>query len=623
MIDFKDFIIEQEQITSTQKSRVDITAFFIDNDWFGIRPQLLDGKVFISEDDIKHIKEPLDKFLRSSVTIDTQELIRMFKERFPETAGKFVTFTKEASVPDEEVGYITDFLLFYLKKDLFFYDDMEYRALIKLAGDHMNKMDGDYLTFFGSWLRTKFKTRYHEDLIMKKRIVFETSNGAYDMDEYLELHYYLLNPEYIEDNEMYQKAAESKDYADTWLFLSMHLIASIRDTDLVRIYHPELDYTPEETLKKIRNNEFTFADSLKALRSVVFRLEMIPLTPNKNINRQNIPNIKLHFPVNAEQHFGTLFAICEAHHRLAGLDAKEPFIRIIKTYDQIKKYMGDEIGNLFLEADFRSRSANKSFMQASMMLSDNILGSEGPRINGMIIASMARSHKGSLNQFCETTEKYLKDANFSGLTPEFVAQELFERGVLSFVPSMLLQMVTDGKYKKLSVSEQTKMVKELNLTPYETERTVEIYNYNMNKAAEMVNMVAKSGAQEQDILFSIHLIGNGDAFSKNMEMECLLTALKRMCPFPNRQVCAGCKYAIGTFSTIWYLMDEYNRLNALLLQTENEAEKGKYMSFIKDIILPTLDDLMICMRERYGQEVYDAYRNIIKEKMSNVGNSSC
>ena len=53
-----------------------------------------------------------------------------------------------------------------------------------------------------------------------------------------------------------------------------------------------------------------------------------------------------------------------------------------------------------------------------------------------------------------------------------VARELFERGVLSMIPSMLLTIVTRGKYKELSPSQQTQMIKQLDLTPNEIEKTI-------------------------------------------------------------------------------------------------------------------------------------------------------
>lgn len=82
------------------------------------------------------------------------------------------------------------------------------------------------------------------------------------------------------------------------------------------------------------------------------------------------------------------------------------------------------------------------------ILTDDILGvNDEFRVKGYMLAALARSHKGSYGDFAKTTSIYLKDAKMSGYTPEFVAKELFERGVLSVIPSMLLKMVAGEEYQ--------------------------------------------------------------------------------------------------------------------------------------------------------------------------------
>lgn len=89
--------------------------------------------------------------------------------------------------------------------------------------------------------------------------------------------------------------------------------------------------------------------------------------------------------------------------------------------------MGDEIGMLFIESDFKARRMNKAYMQSVFELTDTI-SQEGDEFNtkGYMMAAFARSHKGTFGEFAHTTYTYLKDANFNGLTPEFVARELLK-----------------------------------------------------------------------------------------------------------------------------------------------------------------------------------------------------
>ena len=42
---------------------------------------------------------------------------------------------------------------------------------------------------------------------------------AYDPDDYLKIIFHMFNENYIAENDMYTKAATSKNFVDTWLFI--------------------------------------------------------------------------------------------------------------------------------------------------------------------------------------------------------------------------------------------------------------------------------------------------------------------------------------------------------------------------------------------------------------------
>ncbi len=122
--------------------------------------------------------------------------------------------------------------------------------------------------------------------------------------------------------------------------------------------------------------------------------------------------------------------------------------------------MGEEIGGLFLNNDFRSRSATKSFLQDIYMVADENIPADdsGYHVKGYYLAAYVRSHKGSYGHIAATTFEYLKDAKFNKLTPEFVAFELLERGVFFHV----LYAAQNGcrrKFDDLSPRNQTNIIK--------------------------------------------------------------------------------------------------------------------------------------------------------------------
>ena len=612
MIDLKDYINEMiGRATVAEKATPEAIATFLDdNGWFGLPPSYKEQKVLINDKQVERYTPPLLFFLCNEK--NSELLLQMLAEKFRLTHDYLQAFFADEDIYESVKFAISDFLLYYLEKDIMLYTNSEVSVLVQAAANELTKFHGDVFTLFLAWLRATTKTRYNKDFIMEKRYTMEDTNGAYEFDEYLNLMYFLFNKDYIEENDMYAKAAKSKNYTDTWLFLSLHFICSLRYTDLVRIYHPDIADSPEEVIRRIQEDEFTDNEARMVLLSVTQRLCMLPFTPSKTATHAGIGSAKFHIPTSCEVHFGKLFALAEAHWRLAGR-VEESLIRKIATYEDITRYMGEEIGELFLESDFRSRSATKSYLQVIYLLSDEVLGEKGPRLKGYILAALARSHKGSYGEFATTTFEYLKDAKLSGLTPEFVAFELLERGVLSSVTSMLLKMITEDGYNNLSVKNQTALIKAVGLTPFEIESTVAMIEQGSKNAKLVVKEVISSGA---DILTTLHNLGNGDAFSKEPECLCLRTAMGRSCPYAERRQCVGCQYEVNTKATLYLLISEYNRYYDLYSKVTDPLEKNKYKRLATEVALPKLSEMLSGIKENYGEDVFQEYENFLKENLS-------
>ena len=619
MVDLKIFIAELCKQTQTKKSINDINSFLKDNDWFGLKPSKTSTGWVLTEEQIQIYTEPLIHFMKADATENPDKMFFLFKNRWPTTADHWNSFCKDVNLSDMEKFYVMDFMMYYLTKEIPFYLDKEMESLVQKAIENLNKKHGDVFTFFLSWVRTKVRTHYHKDYVLSQRFSMELKKQAYDFDEYLELLYYLYNDSYITDNCMYERAAQSKNFADTWLFLSIHLICALRTTDLLRIPHPTLPYKPEQILLDIGKGIFSDKDARTVIQSVIYRLCLLPLTPNKTASHSGITSVKFTVPESCEIHIGKLFALCEAHRQVQNIPDGIPLIRKISDYERINRYMGDEIGDLFLESNFRTRSANKSYLQSIFMLADDILGDGGEiretHMRGYMLAALARSHKGSYGEYAKTTQVYLKDAKFHGLSPEFVARELFERGVLSFIPSMLLNMITNGEYSKISATNQTKLIQALNLTPNEVENLVSITEKGKEQAQEAIKEISNYSQDEKTILDILHQIASGNAVSKNPENLCLISALRKTCPYTEQKICLGCKYEISTKSTFYLMISELNRTNYLSDNVIGAIEKKKYHYIINEILLPRFDELLGCLREIYGEKVFHDYEEILKENV--------
>ena len=616
VVDLKNYLerILVELGAATIKHREKVSGFLLDNEWFGVSINLDDYT--ISEKDAEVLKNHIKDYLTTPPGIKSMEGI--FSKKFPSTSELFVQFAEEEKLSETNRFYLLDFLAYYLTKDLFLYSDAEVETLVEVATEALTKLQGNILIQFIKWLLNKGITRYRVSFEMTKRYTIESANGAYELDEYLELMYYLFNENYIIKNDMLCKAANSKNYADTWLYLGLHFICALRSTDLERLGHPKLTREPLEVLEAVVDGTWSSSEARRTLLSITTRLTYLNLTPNKTKNASNVTQLKFHVPESCQVLIGTLLAICEAHFQLQiPYNAENPLIRQIKTYEKITSYMGEEIGNLFLERNFSSRSANKSYLQSVAMLADDVLEEKSElNIKGYFLAALARSHKGDFNEFAQTTTTYLKDAQLGQLKPEMVAKELFERGVLSMIPSMLLTIVTRGKYKKLSPSQQTQMIKSLDLTPIEIEKTLELSIRADSRSQQALKTLVENNVDPEQLLTICHRIGNGEAFSKQGESMCLLSALGKLCPYDDRQHCVGCQYELQTKSTLLLLIGEFNRLNKQYQKLKNELERGKVRAILEKQIKPCLTEMLQALSEQYGEAVLSDYEDIIKELVS-------
>lgn len=616
VVDLKSYLERTliELGASTIKYREKVSEFLLDNEWFGVSINLDDYT--ISEKDAEVLKNHIKDYLTTPPGIKSMEEI--FSKKFPSTSELFNQFVKEQKLTKSDTFYLLDFLAYNLTKDLFLYSDSEVEKLVEVATENLTKLLGNVLIQFIKWLLNKGVTRYRVSFEMTKRYTIESTNGAYELDEYLELMYYLFNEDYIIKNDMLSKAANSKDYADTWLYLGLHFICALRTTDLERLGHPKLTREPLEVLEAVVDGTWSSSEARRTLLSITTRLTYLNLTPNKTKNASNVTQLKFHVPESCQVLIGTLLAICEAHFQLQiPYNLESPLIRRIKTYEKITSYMGEEIGNLFLERNFSSRSANKSYLQSVAMLADDILEDKSElNIKGYFLAALARSHKGDFNEFAQTTTTYLKDAQLGQLKPEMVAKELFERGVLSMIPSMLLTIVTRGKYKELSPSQQTQMIKSLDLTPVEIEKTLELSIKADTRSQQALKILVENKVEPEQLLTICHRIGNGEAFSKQGESMCLLSALGKLCPYDDRQHCVGCQYELQTKSTLLLLIGEFNRLNKQYQKLKNKLERGKVRAILEQQIKPCLTEMLEALSEQYGEAVLSDYEDIIKELVS-------
>lgn len=618
--EYQDCMIEKYNITD-DRAKEDFSEMLVANEWFGENPVLSEeNHIIVSDAFIEKKGKDIDDFFRYHFLSDKKRR-RILEERLskslPQTYEAYSKYRKKFSIPDDLSVFLADTLLSSLAGELQESTDSEIEYIVQEMTNTAPVSCARTVADFINWVVTHYKTVYTSSYEIRNYTTDDENNGAYSMNDYLRMLYAFFNEGYIEENQMYEQAAESKKYADAWLFLSLHFVCALRKSDLVRIPHPRLERSPEDVLEAISNGSFPNQEAKMVLYSILVHMSYIALVPNKTSNVSNVPNVKLHIPVSVESHFGRLFALAEAHHQASGLSADEPLIHPVSDYNQIRRAMGDDIAELFLETNFRSRKANKSFLQIIELLAGDILGRQGDSFNvkGYVLAALARSHKGSYGEFAQTTSIYLKDNKLSGYTPEFVARELFERGVLSFTSDKLLEMVGGKAYSELDVEDKTKAIKALDMSPELIERSIAMVQKSYDQAAGIASDIYRSESHE-DILSALNRIGNGDAFSKQGEIQCMLSAFRKVCPYDDRLNCAGCEYEISTKATMFLMASEYRRLLKLYRSEDCPSVRKKHKALAQNTVVPKMIEMIDCIRRHYGEDEADTLKLILEKSVS-------
>ena len=135
---------------------------------------------------------------------------------------------------------------------------------------------------------------------------------------------------------------------------------------------------------------------------------------------------------------------------------------------------------------------------------------------------------------------------------------------------------------------------------------------SQRNAQQTIQAVVQS---QTDIASVLQRIATGEAFAKQNECLCLMTAIKKVCPYTTRKQCIGCRYEIHTKSTLFQLIDELNRINHLYNTVTNDLEKQKYKKLLMEIIIPNLDEMLFYLKRDYGEEVFHEYEQLIKENI--------
>jgi hypothetical protein len=423
--------------------------------------------------------------------------------------------------------------------------------------------------------------------------------------------YCVFNDEAWRDQNMVAKAVANKAFADLWLFTALHLICALRSGDMKCIPAPRLPYDGEVVRDEILSGTFPAKYAMALADELVARFKLKSMKPSKTQDKSNVAELKLSVPESLRAPLGIIIAIALIHRPdiLPGGD----FVRPDNSLYNVQAFLGEHFVKALGNRRFSSRRANKAYLQGIDLMA-NVEDTPG-KPKGYILASLARSHKSGIGSLAQATDIYLKDANFAGYTPEFIAHEMFERGVFGFIPAILLEMYAGKKYKALPVGVQTKLINEIGLSAGQIERMADAVEISLSRSKQIVaDLFAGTAGIKANVFRVLQNIASGSSPGKQSGYLCLMTAAIRRCPHPDRGSCMGCGYEILTKSSFHSLMREYVRLHDLR-ETSGMTESMRCDQLLEQAVYPAVYEFIESAPMLYPDIDVNVLSDIMEEGM--------
>ncbi|MEW4210690.1 hypothetical protein Q0O85_19315 [Priestia megaterium] len=516
-------------------------------------------------------------------------------------------------------------ILLTLKKELIEHDDKEIESLIaKLNYIKTNGQTIREFTYFINKLKNKYVTKYiknYEYSVIRDKKKEQQEVKPYTEEQFLRFGVLLLNETHQWFEEYIEKAIEQRLDASIWLYCLLHYVCAWRSIDMFNLPFPKLPIdestgkpiVAEKFIELVKNRQVTEVMAGAIVKGVKVEINYNKMQPQKT-RRHNPPNLVFEPPTSVQYRLGELLGLCEAHRQLSKnkLSKKRLLIQTCKERDKQQKFFGPEFADIFKNKSFTNASGAKTYMNLMAKKADEKrLGS------GYVLASIARSHKFTPGKLSDTTAIYLK--HYSEMTEsETLMRELFERGVCSFVPFLLLKTLEgEEAVRKLTRREQTEKMKELiPYSPYDGERMLMTYDKVIEKAKidvqKIINHYSKKDKPDVEEIYKfIDRIACNTAPAKQEKINCISISMGNGCLDPKRRNCIGCGQEVYLNTSLHLIGEQVRILVEQIAESKTSASKFKSEMLLNQVIKPILSDIITTLKDIYGIKDLSLYKEIV------------
>ena len=601
---------------NTRNDRWNLLEFMDANDWFDLEYSMQGQEPMMPSPSLSSINRSLTLWLSAYKRRASEKLailLEHFKAQYPQTCHLYQKFISDRQMADDPSAWkLLDFLFFEIDREITGYTETDLEKLVRLLESEATRTVAKTFANFLATAKKDGKPLSRWNYAFEARDNPDLINTAYSLSDFATMAYCVFNEEMWIQQDMVKKAIQNKSYADLWLFAALHFICALRSSDMTRLPAPALQHDCEITMDMIATGAFPEMEATALTDELVIRLKLKPMKPSKTSAYEKVPDIKLFVPQSLRTPLGTIIAITLAHH--PEIRPGDGFVKPNTNLANIRGLFGDHFVKALSHRRLSPRRCNKSYLQGIAAIADDAPG----KPKGYMIAALARSHKAGIGSIAETTDIYLKDAQFTGYSPEFIVKQMFERGVFSFIPAVLLEIYAGKGYTQLPVTSQTRLIGALGLEATQIERLAVATEQAVIKSRNTVYAILEDPAAiKENVADILQNIASGYARGKQEGYLCLMTASGHSCAYAVRSGCIGCEYEIFTKAAIHSLMEEYTRLSRHK-NAATESEAWRFARIIEKAVLPAITEMICAIRLLYPESDMTEMLNIIEEGLNLV-----
>ncbi|MBQ9007709.1 MAG: hypothetical protein IJ088_04775 [Clostridia bacterium] len=530
-----------------------------------------------------------------------------FADSFPETHERFARFlTSDHAHGDTRDSLIClDYLMSVLDTDASSWTDPTICQILSGADTCLPKKTFTVLTDFCT-----FMSREGRKYIPVQEI-HPRPTTAVSLRNYVKMCWLTLSERQIQNGDYVKKAASNARYAEIWLLTALHFVSAVRLPDLCALPVPTLQETGAVLRDRILNGTFDNKSATELADSWLFRIKMENPVPKKTRRYSGIPPITLSISTGCLAVFGKILALAASFCEQGGTLISKPFV----SSTQLKTFFGPEFVSACGDEFFmRTRQLNKAYLQGVSSAADTC---GNYHISGYMTAALLRSHKVPYAEMPESTDDYLRDGAFLGLTPEVVAAEMFARGCFGFIPTLLLSAVSND-WNLLDVHSQTTVLNEIGLTPVQIEHVAGAVLTMKQRVYENLTEIFRDGFSREKLLSMLKRISDGMAPGRDNSCCCIRSAADLPCADPQRTSCMGCGCELWTRTGIHILLNAYE-YNTKQIADSGPVEVMRLRAINESVIIPSLTGILENLSTFYvAEEVADALSDMIKRRITNA-----